>query len=100
MEEHRRTEAGRVRTAREFVASFFPHDTNGAVDKLFKTMPNEVRGPILSTWGIRGGKAAMRDDDEKVRSVVFDALVAGDIDEATFEEGVTPQILVDWLALG
>ena len=99
MEEHRRTEVGRVRTAREFVANFFPYDDNGATDKVFKTIPNEVRGPVLSNWGIRGGKAALKDDDEKVKSVVHDALVAGDIDEAIFEEGLTPQIVVDWVAL-
>lgn len=99
MEEHRRTEVGRVRTAREFVANFFPHDESGAQDKIFRTIPNEVRGPVLSNWGIRGGKAALKDDDEKVKSVVHDALVAGDIDEAIFEEGLTPQIVVDWVAL-
>ncbi|MBX3233026.1 MAG: hypothetical protein KIT84_12720 [Labilithrix sp.] len=99
MEEHRRTEAGRVRTARELVATFFPYDDSQANDKLFHLMPNEVRGPILSQWGIRGGKAALKDDDAKVQHVVHDALVAGDIDEAIFEEGVTAQILVDWVGL-
>lgn len=99
MEEHRRTEVGRVRTAREFVANFFPYDDAKATDKIFHLMPNEVRGPILSNWGIRGAKAALKDDDEKVKSVVHDALVAGDIDEAIFEEGVTAQILIDWVAL-
>ena len=99
MEEHRRTEVGRVRTAREFVANFFPYDESGATDKVFNLMPNEVRGPILSNWGIRGGKAALKDDDTKVKNVVHDALVAGDIDEAIFEEGVTAQTLVDWVML-
>lgn len=99
MEDHRRTEAGRVRTAREMVAWFFPYDESSATDKLFHHMPNEVRGPVLSTWGIRGGKAALKDDDAKVKSVIHDALVAGDIDEGTFEEGVTSQILVDWVPL-
>ncbi|HVH42785.1 MAG TPA: hypothetical protein VM925_10600 [Labilithrix sp.] len=99
MEEHRRTDGGRVRTAKEFVANFFPYDERGAVDKVFKTIPNEIRGPILSTWGIRGGKAALKDDDEKVKSVVHDALVAGDIDEGIFEDGVGAQILVDWIPL-
>lgn len=99
MEEHRRTDAGRVRTSKEFVANFFPYDEKSATDKVFKAIPNDVRGPILSAWGIRGGKAALKDDDDKVKSVVHDALVAGDIDEATFEEGMTAQILVDWVAL-
>ncbi len=100
MEEHRRTEAGRVRTAREFVSNFFPYDDSGATDKIFNQMPQEVRGPVLSQWGIRGAKAALKDDDEKVKNVVHDALVAGDIDEAIFEEGVTAPILVDWVPLG
>jgi hypothetical protein len=99
MEEHRRTEAGRVRTAKELVAQFFPWSEGGAKDLLFHHMPQDVRGPILSGWGIRGAKAALRDDDEKVKLVVADALSAGDIDEATFEEGVTAQILIDWIPL-
>lgn len=99
MEDHRRTDVGRVRTAREFVANFFPYDESNATDKVFHLMPNEVRGPVLSTWGIRGGKAALKDDDDKVKSVVHDALVAGDIDESIFEEGVTSQTLIDWVAL-
>lgn len=99
MEEHRRTEAGRVRTAREFVANFFPHDEANATDKIFHLMPNDVRGPVLSNWGIRGGKAALKDDDEKVKNVVHDALVAGDIDEAIFEEGVNAPTLIDWVVL-
>jgi hypothetical protein len=99
MEEHRRTEAGRVRTAHELVATFFPHDEHNATDKLFHRMPNEVRGPILSSWGIRGGKAALKDDDEKVRAVVHDAFVAGDIDDALFEDRVSAGTLVDWVAL-
>ena len=99
MEEHRRSEAGRVRTAKEFVQNFFPYENADATDKLFHLMPPEVRGPILSTWGIRGTKAALRDSDEKVKDVVHDALVAGDIDETIFEEGVTAETLVDWVGL-
>lgn len=99
MEEHRRTEAGRVRTAREFVAQFFPWTPESAKDEVFHRIPNDVRGPILSAWGIRGAKAALRDDDERVRDVVHDAFIAGDIDDATFEEGITPEVLVDWIPL-
>ena len=99
MEEHRRTEAGRVRSAKEFVTQFFPHDTSNATDLVFHHMPQEVRGPILSAWGIRGAKAALRDDDDKVKSVVHDAFVAGDIDDTVFEEGVNAQVLVDWIPL-
>ena len=100
MEAHRRTDAGRVRTSREFVASFFPHDESSATDNVFKLLPNDVRGPILSAWGIRGAKAALKDDDERVKSVVHDALVAGDIDEGIFEDGLTAPTLIDWVALG
>ncbi len=99
MEEHRRTEAGRVRTAKEFVAHFFPFDEQKAKDQLFLHMPNDVRGPVLAKWGIRGAKAALKDDDEKVKLVVHDALVAGDIDEAIFESGIEAPILVDWIVL-
>jgi hypothetical protein len=101
MEEHRRTEAGRVRTAREMVDFFFPRGPSGNVveDRIFVYMPAKVRGPILSGWGIRGRNSAMRDTDDRVRSVVEDALLAGDIDEATFEQGVDAQTLIDWVPL-
>ncbi|MBX3186331.1 MAG: hypothetical protein KF819_04915 [Labilithrix sp.] len=99
MEDHRRTEAGRVRTSKEFVAHFFPYDEQKVKDQVFLHMPNEVRGPVLAKWGIRGAKAALKDDDEKVRYVVHDALVAGDIDDVAFEAGITSEILVDWIVL-
>lgn len=99
MEEHRRTPEGRVRTAKDLVAHFFPHDENAPNDRCFHFIPKDVRGPILSGWGIRGVKSASRDDDARVRSVVYDALVAGDIDEDLFEFGVAAQILVDWVPL-
>lgn len=99
MEEYRRTEAGRVRTARELVDFFFPRTGGIAEDRLFLHMPPEVRGPIISGWGVRGAKSALRDSDDKVRTVVQDALAAGDIDEAMFEEGVNAQTLIDWQPL-
>ena len=99
MEDHRRTDAGRVRTAKEFVAQFFPYDEQKSTDRLFLHMPNDVRGPVLAKWGIRGAKAALKDDDAKVQFVVHDALVAGDIDDGIFEEGVSSEILVDWITL-
>lgn len=99
MEEHRRTEAGRVRTAREMVDFFFPRSGAETVDKIFLHIPPEVRGPIVSDWGVRGAKSAVRDTDEKIKQVVSDALAAGDIDEAIFEEGVNAQILIDWAPL-
>jgi hypothetical protein len=100
MEEHRRTDAGRVRTAREMVDFFFPRADGGVEDRIFLHIPAEVRGPIISAWGVRGAKSAVRDTDEKVRQVVFDALVAGDIDEVSFEDGIDAQTLVDWAPLG
>ena len=78
---------------------FFPHEASSCTDRLFKFMPNDVRGPILAVWGIRGAKAALRDNDEKVQSVVHDALVAGDIDHGVFEEGLSSETVVRWVPL-
>jgi hypothetical protein len=100
LEEHRRTPDGRVRTSQELLTSFFPHDEKVSTDKLFKYLPNEVRGPIIAAWGIRGIKAALRDDDDRIQQVVYDALVAGDVDHSAFEEGLTPETLVRWVPLG
>ena len=99
LEEHRRTPEGRVRTSQEMIATYFPHDENVCTDRIFKYLPNEVRGPIIAAWGIRGIKAALRDDDDKVQSVVHDALVAGDVDPAVFEDGLTAETLVRWVPL-
>jgi len=99
MEEDRRAPVVRVRTAREMVRHFFPLSEEGAVDRVFLHMPAEVRGPIVSGWKIRGQKSALRDSDEKVRQVVADALAAGDIDEAAFEQGLSASILIDWIPL-
>lgn len=99
LEEHRRTPDGRVRTSQELLATFFPHDEKVCTDKLFRYLPNEVRGPIIAAWGIRGIKAALRDNDEKIQQVVHDALVAGDVDHAAFEEGLSPETLVRWVPL-
>ena len=100
MEELRRTDAGRVKDAKELVAYFFPYDESKATDELFIHLPREVRAPVIAGWGIRGQKAALRDDDERIRTVVHDAMLAGDIDEKAFEEGVTPNIITDWVPLG
>lgn len=100
LEEHRRTPDGRVRTSQELLTSFFPHDEKVSTDKLFKYLPNEVRGPIIAAWGIRGIKAALRDDDDRIQQVVYDALVAGDVDHSAFEEGLSPETLVRWVPLG
>jgi hypothetical protein len=99
LEEHRRTEAGRVKGSKELVDYFFPHDATKARDQLFVYLPPEVRAPIVAGWGIRGAKAALRDDDERIRMVVHDAILAGDIDDAVFEAGVTPAIIADWVPL-
>lgn len=99
VEEYRRTADGRVRSSQEFLAHFFPHDDKGATDQVFRHIPNDVRGPILAQWGIRGLKAALRDSDDKVQSVVHDALVAGDVDHAAFEQGLAADVLVRWVPL-
>jgi hypothetical protein len=99
LEEHRRTPDGRVRTSQELLSAFFPHDEKVCTDKLFRYLPNEVRGPIIAAWGIRGIKAALRDNDEKIQQVVHDALVAGDVDHSAFEEGLAPETLVRWVPL-
>ncbi len=100
IETHRRKPEGRVRNAETFLEFYFPrqgeHATN---DRLFLHLPQEVRGPILAGWRIRGLKAALRDDNERVKAVVLDALAAGDLDAAMFEEGVTPGQLVDYAPL-
>jgi len=100
LEEHRRTAEGRVRTPQELVASFFPHDDKSCRDKVFRHLPKDVRGPIVAAWGIRGIKSALRDDDERVKQVVHDALVAGDVDATAFEDGLAADTLVRWIPLG
>lgn len=100
LEEYRRTPEGRVRTSQDLLATFFPHDDKSSTDKVFRHLPNEVRGPIIAAWGIRGMKAAMRDNDERVQQVVYDALLAGDVDHQAFEEGLAPETLTRWIPLG
>jgi hypothetical protein len=96
LETDRRTVEGRNRSEREFREHFFPYDDSSAKDRILKFLPREMRGPIIAAWGIRGRKAAMRDDDLRVRAVVHDALVAGDIDDKAFEEGVSSDIIIGW----
>jgi hypothetical protein len=101
IERYRRSPEGRVRTAEGFLHFYFPRQGDGkaADDRLFVHLPREVRGPVLAGWRIRGLKAALRDDDERVKAVVLDALEAGDLDAAMFEEGVVPETLVDYVPL-
>jgi hypothetical protein len=99
LEEFRRTADGRVRTSQEFMQQFFPHDASKVTDRIFKYLPNEVRGPVLTSWGLRGAKSALKDTDEKVQSVVWDALLAGDIDHDAFESAIHSDILVKWAPL-
>lgn len=99
LEDFRRSNEGRVRTSQEMLAHFFAHDDKSSKDEIFRHLPKDVRGPILSAWGIRGLKAALRDDDAKVESVVFDALLAGDIDHAAFESSLTPELVIRWTPL-
>jgi hypothetical protein len=95
----RRTPEGRIRSDREFREHFFSYDPETATDRIFKLMPKEVRGPILSGWGIRGKRTALRDDDERVKNAVHDALLADDVDDTIFEQGLLPEILVSWCDL-
>jgi hypothetical protein len=99
LEIFRRTDDGRVRDAAALLDHFFPRDGGAAQDRLFLHLPKEVRADLLAGWGIRGKKSALRDDDEKVRATIADALAAGDIDAAAVEERVTPELLVDWAPL-
>src|SRR5580704_7252086 len=99
LEKDRRTPDGRVRTSQDFLAGFFPHDDRVCSDRILKYLPPEVRGPIIAAWGIRGTKAALRDSDEKLQSVLHDALIAGDVDDAAFEEGLSAETLVQWAPL-
>jgi len=96
LEKDRRTPEGRIRSEKDFREHFFPYDEASAKDRIMKFLPRELRGPIIASWGIRGRKAAMRDDDTRVRSVLHDAFVAGDIDEQTFEDGVSADVVVGW----
>ena len=100
LEQFRRTTEGRVRTTQEFLQHFFPNDANKVTDRLFKFLPNEVRGPVLTSWGLRGAKSALKDTDEKVQSVVWDALLAGDIDHDAFEQALLSDVMVRWVPLG
>jgi hypothetical protein len=99
LETFRRTDEGRVRDAKAFLGHFFPTTQTGKADRLFLHLPNEVRADLLCKWGIRGKKSALRDDDTKVLGIVSDALDAGDIDATIIEEGVSPEILIDWIPL-
>ena len=63
LESFRRMEEGRVRDAKAFLAHFFPQTKDGSVDRLFVHIPREIRADLLSNWGIRGKKSALRDDD-------------------------------------
>jgi hypothetical protein len=99
LEQHRRSQAGRVRSSEDFLAAFFPHDEAHSQDRVFHFLPREVRAPVVAGWGIRGAKAAARDDDAKVQSVVHDALIAGDLDHAAFETGLSAEIMTQWVPL-
>lgn len=101
IERFRRTPEGRVRNAEAFLSFYFSQQDDGkaATDRLLVHLPREVRGPIIAGWHIRGLKAALRDDDERAKSVVLDALVAGDLDATMFEEGVSPDTLIDYVPL-
>ena len=101
IESFRRTPEGRARDAEAFLHFYFARPSAGApvTDRLFVHLPREVRAPIIAGWRVRGLKAALRDDDERVCSVVLDALEAGDIDATLFESGISPEVLIDYVPL-
>ncbi len=99
IETHRRTSEGRVRDEKAFLEFYFSRKNGEADDRLFQHLPPEIRGPIVAGWGIRGQKAALRDDDQRIKSVVKDALDADDLDAARIETGIAPDVLVDWVPL-
>jgi hypothetical protein len=101
IETYRRTVEGRARDAKAFLGFYFARGRGSAatVDRLFSHLPRAVRAPIIAGWRVRGLKAALRDDDDRVRAVVEDALEAGDIDATMFESGVPPEVLVDYVPL-
>lgn len=101
IESYRRTLEGRARDAEAFLKFYFARPGGDAppVDRLFLHLPREVRAPIVAGWRVRGLKAALRDDDERVKAVIQDALEAGDIDATMFESGVAAEVLVDYVPL-
>jgi hypothetical protein len=99
LEEYRRTPEGRVRDSQEFLLSFFPHDGDIVADQVFRYISRETRAKIISGWKIRGPKAALRDDDAKVEEVVHDSLRSGDLDHVMFEEGISPEVLINSVPL-
>lgn len=99
VEQFRRAYGRGIRSAKEFREFLFPYTEASGEDKVFHRLPNEVRGPILAAWGIRGARSALKDSDEKVRTTVHDALLAGDLDDAQFEEGLVAGVVIRWLDL-
>lgn len=99
LEEDRRTPDGRTRTSTQFRERWFAFDDQRADDRLFVRMPNDVRGPILAAWGVRGPRSAVKDSHEKVREVVWEAFQAGDLDDFFFEQGLAPAVVIRWVDL-
>jgi hypothetical protein len=99
LEQFRRTPEGRIRSSQDFLNHFCPHDDKSCTDRIFKYIPQATRGPILAAWGIRGLKSALRDTDDRVQTVLHESLTAGDLDHASFEDGLTPDIVIKWAPL-
>jgi hypothetical protein len=99
LEQNRRTADGRVRSATEFREHFFSYDAASSTDRIFRRLPRDVRGPIISSWGIRGPKMALKDSDEQSQAVVHDALRAGDIDDEVFERCIEAPVVIRWTDL-
>jgi hypothetical protein len=99
LETFRRKEEGRIRNEKDFLSAFFPHDASACEDRIFRHLPKDVRARVLTAWGLRGAKTALRDTDEKVRGVVHDALGAGDLDAQEFEEGLDAPMVIRYVPL-
>src|SRR6266540_1655155 len=99
LESDRRTEAGRILSATECREHFFWYDAAYASDRIMRRLPREVRASILTAWGIRGKRTALRDDDERVCAALHDAFLAGDVDDQLFEDGISAETLIEWVDL-
>src|SRR6266536_339210 len=96
LESDRRTEAGRILSATECREHFFWYDAVCASDRIMTRLPREVRASILTGWGIRGKRTALRDDDQRVCAALHDAFLADDVDDQLFEEGISAETLIEW----
>ena len=65
LEEHRRTNDGRVRTSQEMLATFFTHDDKACSDRICSSTCRRRARSDHCRVGYSGVKAALRDNDEQ-----------------------------------